>query len=624
MSGICGIVRLDGGGPSPAEIAAMSEVLQRRGPDGTGTWVGGCAALGHTLLATTPEALVERLPMTHADSGCTITADVRLDNREELLAALGLSGETRVIGDGELVLLAYLRWGEDCPKHLLGDFAFAIWDERSQQLFCARDHMGMRQFNYCHIPGQMFVFSTEDTGVLAHPAVPKNLNEGRIADFLADLDDYDITSTFFEAVQRLPPAHSLSVGPRTCEIRRYWTLRAPSMPRLETGESPADAFLTVFTEAVRVRLRGNRVVGAMLSGGLDSSAVVAISASILAASGQGPLCTISAVAPDAANCPETEAIRTALSIDGLHPIFVSLADLDGIGDQLKAALWDTDNPFELNGTMLRCIYAAARRNGIKVVLDGGSGDVILTSNNRLASLLSAGRVGPAIREVVGQIKFWKPDKPLTYTAVKMTSAAWVAFAPLAIRSWWRRLRILRKPPATVPGLAERVGFADRRRHALRHLRVLKPGDPQWRTQAILHPNLVTGRERYDQLAGSMGVEPRDPFMDIRVIEFCLSLPAEQIESGGWPKILLRRALASRVPGTIAWRRGKEHLGGDFTRALLADWKDWPDSMCDRHSPLGRYLSHSAMRDLREHRNDPPTGPRLSFFALDRFLRRYGG
>lgn len=623
MSGICGIVALDGKGPSRPDIAAMTAVLERRGPDAINYWIEGPAALGHTLLATTPEALAERLPLTDEGSGCTITADVRLDNREELIPLLRLESEDRVIGDGELILRAYLEWGEDCPKHLLGDFAFAIWDPRSQSLFAARDHMGMRQFNYCHLPGQAFAFATEDMGVLAHPRVPKELNEGRIADFLANFDDYDITSTFFEAVQRLPPAHCLLVGPRTCKVRRYWTLRAPPTQRFETDKAAADAFLTMFTEAVRVRLRGDRVTGAMLSGGLDSSAVVAIAARLLGGSGRGPLRTISAVAPDPADCPETQAIRTALSIDGLEPIFVNLADLDGNAALLKAALWDTDNPFELHGTMLRCIYAAARRNGIKVVLDGGSGDVILASDNRLASLLSAGRVKSAFREVVGQVEFWQPGKRKTYMAVQMASAAWVAFAPLAMRSWWRRLRIARKTPGTVPDLAERVGFADRRRHALRHLRVLKPGDPAWRTQAILHPNLVTGRERYDQLAGSMGVEPRDPFMDIRVIEFCLSLPAGQLASGGWPKILLRRALASLVPEAIAWRRGKEHLGWSFTCALFDRWPGWSEGMCDPTSPLAAYLSRATLRDVRRGRNRQLTGPMLNFFALDRFLRRHG-
>ena len=106
MSGICGVWAFDGGAPDLDPLLAK---LERRGPDGTNRWQDGPVALGHTLLATTPEALVEVLPLTEPDSGCTITADARIDNREELIAALDLAGETRVIGDGELILRAYLE-----------------------------------------------------------------------------------------------------------------------------------------------------------------------------------------------------------------------------------------------------------------------------------------------------------------------------------------------------------------------------------------------------------------------------------------------------------------------------------------------------------------------------------
>ena len=123
MSGICGIVALGAVDPTLAEIQALARPLQRRGPDGTHFHLEPKAALGHTLLATTPEALVEVLPLADPASGCTITAEARLDNRDELLAALELGSAARTIGDGELVLRAYLKWGEDCPTRLLGDFA---------------------------------------------------------------------------------------------------------------------------------------------------------------------------------------------------------------------------------------------------------------------------------------------------------------------------------------------------------------------------------------------------------------------------------------------------------------------------------------------------------------------
>ena len=134
------------------------------------------------MLATTPELLIEPQPFEHPETGCVITADVRLDNREELIAALDVHRDP--VGDAEIILGTYLKWGGDCPNHLLGDFAFAIWDPRHKRVFCARDHSGMRQLYYHHKRGSRFLFATEARAILVLPQVPYHLNEGRIADFL--------------------------------------------------------------------------------------------------------------------------------------------------------------------------------------------------------------------------------------------------------------------------------------------------------------------------------------------------------------------------------------------------------------------------------------------------------
>jgi len=621
MSGICGIVMLDGSMPGRTDLAAMTAQLARRGPDGTHHWHSGNAALGHTLLATTPEALVETLPLADPPSGCTITADCRLDNREDLIASLNLSDADRVLGDGELILRAYLQWGEECPAKLLGDFAFAIWDPRAETLFCARDHMGMKQFNYCYIPGRFFVFATEDTAMLAHRGVPGAVDVGRIADLIVDLEGFDLTSTFFESIKRLPPAHSMSINPGGLQLVRYWTLQPGPMLRLATDEAYAKAFKAIFTEAVRARMRTANGIAAMLSGGLDSTSVATIAAEISVADNKGSLTTISAVSPAGVDCAETKAIHSALTNPEFSPIFVNLADLGGMAEQLITTLDECRNPFEVNGSMVRSIYLAARQSGKNVVLDGGGGDVILTSDNRIATLLSQRRPRQALSELRDQLSFWKLDKPTRFAVAEIASAIWVAFAPPDLRRRWRRFRVSGRIPGAAVSFAKKAGLAQRRRIADEALRVVAAADPVWRAQAILHPNLVSGRERFDQLAASAGVESRDPFMDIRVIAFCLSLPPDQLQSGGWPKVILRRAMDKLLPEDIVWRRGKEHLGWSFTLAVLGRWSEWADSMCDPSSPLRNYLTPSALRRLSAARNNP-TGPRLRLFALDRFLRRY--
>ena len=158
MSGIVGIYRPEGI-VANADLERMVETISHRGGDGSSVWTEGPIGLGHRMLHTTPESLHEKLPLVSDSHDLTITADARIDNREELWTALGFSGSPHVeVADSQLILASYERWGERCPEKLLGDFSFAIWDRRKQVLFCARDHYGVRPFNYHYRPGQAFVY----------------------------------------------------------------------------------------------------------------------------------------------------------------------------------------------------------------------------------------------------------------------------------------------------------------------------------------------------------------------------------------------------------------------------------------------------------------------------------
>ena len=183
MSGICGEFNLDGGPVDDSDIRVMTRWLERRGPDGTSILGNGSFGCGHSLLATTPESSVEHQPFADLDSGCVITADARLDYRDELIAQLGIERRLQEIGDAELILRSYLRWGEQCPARLLGDYAFAIWNPRERRLFCARDPFGMRPLCYHYAPGRRFVFASDTRAILLLTEVPHRVSEERIADF---------------------------------------------------------------------------------------------------------------------------------------------------------------------------------------------------------------------------------------------------------------------------------------------------------------------------------------------------------------------------------------------------------------------------------------------------------
>lgn len=572
MSGIFGLFNQDGAPVSRGELTDMASLLERRGPDGTGLWNAGCAGLGHTLLATTPELVFERQPRRDPATGCVITADVRLDNRDELLAALGLGDRAAVIGDAGLILAAYLAWGESCPARFLGDFAFAIWDPRHRALFCARDQFGMRPFYYHHTPGRFLVFASEPKAILVLPQTPYRINEGRIADFLvSELEGIDKTSTFFEEVYRLPPAHTLTVTPDRMTQRRYWTLEPGPELRLASNEAYAEAFLDVFREAVRCRLRSAGQVGSMLSGGMDSGSVVAVARELLAEEGRGPLPTFCAVGPDPETCVETRTIHEALTMDGLEPHLVNHAELQEWLPELEELTWNLEEPFDAHMTLVRTVYLAAHRQGIKLLLDGVAGDVVLGEGSYLARLLRRGRWRTAYREAVAQNRFWGGAYPPWRALYQAARSAFVpqsvrrVLAPLRAR---QRVRRNVRDSAICPRFARRIRLAERLDTLDGHgsAGASVPYGVE-RARAIEHPYLTVGRERYDRVASAVAVEPRDPFLDRRVVHFCLSLPGGQRLADGWPKVVLRRAMAGRLPDAVRWRRGKEHLGWAFTKNL---------------------------------------------------------
>lgn len=582
MSGIFGLLNTDGAPIAERDLARMAAPLERRGPEGTGIWYDGVAGLGHTLLATTPEAVHERLPLRHPASGCVITADARLDNRPELLSALGLHDRTADIGDAEVILRAYLAWGEACLERLLGDFVFAIWNPRVHTLFCARDHFGLRPIYYHHTPGRFFACASEPRAILNLPQTPYRINEGRIADFLVnELEGIDKTSTFFEEVYRLPPAHTLTVTPEGITKLCYWTLEPGPELRLRSDEDYAEAFLEVFTEAVRCRLRSAGPVGSMLSGGMDSGSVVAVARGLLAEQGRGPLLTFSAVGPDPDTCVETRAIHAAMTMDGLAPHTICFSDLDALMPELEELTWDLDEPFDNHMTLPRAVYLTARRAGVKVVLDGVGGDIVLAEGTHLARLLRRGRWWKAWHEAVLQDRFWGGHYPAWQS---FYHSARTAFVPDSARRLRHRLtaagRMRRRVEQRMRGVLIHPAFAARISLSGRLAVLDGHGSPglmpdygRERAKAVLHPYQTVGRERYDRVAATLALEPRAPFLDRRLVEFCLQLPGGQKLDEGWPKAILRRATVNRLPDAVRWRRGKEHLGWSFTEALMGHMQE---------------------------------------------------
>ena len=652
MSGIAGAYSLDGRPAERAALRRMVEAMPHRGPDGTGLWCEGPVGLGHRMLHTTPESLSERLPCEDPASSAVITSDVRIDNRDELIGQLGLRARAHPISDSELVLAAYRRWGERCPERLLGAFAFAVWDRGAQKLFCARDHFGINPLYYHHRAGRAFAFASEIKALLALPSVPARLNEVRVADHLARMRE-DKEATIYEEILRLPPAHAMAITTGGVRQWKYWTLGPDPDVGAMSDEAYTERFLELFTEAVRCRLRSAFPVGAQLSGGLDSSFVACLARDLLRRQGEGPLHTISCVFDETPACDERPYIEAVLEGGGMAPHFVQgdrygpLSSLDEIYDVLD------DHVAAGNHHLIWEMYRAAQQAGVRVVLDGIDGDNTVSHGELyLKELARAGQWGEFAREVALTTERHRHadhrqgfQEALSNPGVLLTQfglselgrlaeqGRWLRFASGArqisryfsvergklYRRYGRKLLVPRPllrlrrarqgrdsplPPLVDEAFAQRIGLRKRLKQyegAALKLEAVRE------TQRMLFESgrIVPAFEATNHYAAAFSLEARHPFMDKRLIEFCLALPARQSFREGWTRMIMRQAMEGVVPEPVRWRAGKARITPHFTRGLFEVNAEPLRAQVRDLGPLKRYADVAHVQEMYE------AGPSLS-------------
>jgi asparagine synthase (glutamine-hydrolysing) len=540
----------------------------------------------------------------------SITADSRIDNRVELLASLGLVPDPRQdITDSDLILRAYERWGEHCPEKLLGDFAFAIWDQPRLTLFCARDHFGVKPFYYFR-SDQAFFFASEIKALLCLAEVPRYVNEMRVADFLVP-NLQDTTMTFYKDILRLPPAHRLTVCTDAVLIRRYWSLDPAREVHCRSNEEYAEGFREIFTDAVRVRVRCGLPLGSMLSGGLDSSSIVCVARQLMASSGDRRLHTFSAVFPNLPECDESPFIQTVLDQGRLEPHRVGAGDFSLLGD-LNRMLAHEDEPFFAPNLFLHwALYKAAKEQDVRVILDGIDGDI--TVSHGIGILQELARTGCWIalaREILGlSQRFQRSPWRILQNQI---------LRPLVPESVRRVRRLVRRNQTRVPLLsqafARRIGWTQtqelKRRGRVPPPRTAKQ-DHYWSlTQGLIPYSL----EVADHAAMAFSIEPRYPFFDKRLAEYCLALPTEQKIFHGWTRMVMRRGMANILPEKVQWRGGKADLSHNFFRSLLTSEGTVIEEMIRNPSaPIWEYVDQESLR--RTYYRTVSSGDREGALAL---------
>jgi asparagine synthase (glutamine-hydrolysing) len=551
MSGIVGYWNLDGHPADPRVLDRMLQSVSHRGPDGRRTFVEGAVALGHLRLFSTPESLCEVQPLFSGDRNLCLIFDGRLDNRAELFSEIVSKGlRLRDDTDAELALRAYECWGFECPTKLLGDFAFAIWDRRERRLFAARDHMGIKPFFY-HRSANLFVFGSEIRAILAHPEVPRRLKEERIADYLVDqIDRESPEATFYSDVSRLRAGWSMVVLPETIRTRDYWQLQVPHERKISLTEA-AEQFRDLLLTAVRCRLRSAFPVGAMLSGGLDSSSIVCLISKYLRSELKWPLKTVSLVDSDESRCLETPCIKEILRGGWLESFVIGSAEAPRYWNKVDAGIRSDAEPWEAkSGHFNRLCYEIAHDVGIRVLLTGIDGHLL--SLPRYEYLLMLAR----------NLQFWTLWRDLKAIEQDCEISPLSALRSYVLRpsmpDFFYALHRIRRPTYASrvpkdsfisPEFAKKTGVVERCqmrvREILRHLK-----DPGTLHRLNFTTDLLPAAwDGHEQLGAQLCIEPRHPLADVRLINFFLGLPLRHKVSAPKPKMVMRLAMEGIVPET---------------------------------------------------------------------------
>ena len=542
MNAICGYYRR--GECAEAGVAGMLGALSDYG-NVRAQWLEGPVAFGGWHTATSSEGAGRNACM-HRDAGVIVAADARLDDREALCEALDIRpAERHKLTDAGLVLRAWLRWGRDCPRHLLGDYAFAVWDAKERTLFCARDHAGVRPLYYAATRSGV-VFASAVEAVHAVPEVSDALDEATVAAYLTGTGWNSTTRTFFKEVRKLPPGHTLTVkgdppASHSPRIERYWRPEdAPTAPPA-SDDAYAEELLELMARAVADRLRGGPV-GTHLSGGLDSSSIAVLAARELRRQGCPPppafswLPALGQAAPAAKHAPEYDRIDAVCRQEDLQ-VFHRSPSVDDMVAMLRRDGALPGVHVHLNEEPVqRC----AAEQGVRVLLSGWGGDEGVSFNGRgyHQQLLLGGRW---LRLVAECRATSRPFRSLAQTALSIAHP----HLPGRLRRW-------------------RHGEVPRHRHWLidpefaRRAKPLpelpfRPISLRYAQAQLLRRGFLCQRiEGWAASGARRGIEYRYPLLDRRLLAFALSLPPDQFRRGAWGRWLMRRASSAILPPEICW------------------------------------------------------------------------
>ncbi len=530
MCGIAGQYCYKGGHPDRRFLAAMSERLAHRGPDGEGLHISGSTGLVHRRLAIidlSPDGLQ---PMTNEDNSLWLVFNGEIYNFVELREDLMHRGHIFYSkSDTEVILHAYEEWGHNCLTRFNGMWAFALWDENKQELFCARDRFGIKPFYYTDAGGS-FLFASEIKALLAHPDTKHAADETMLCTYLAWGVQDHCNHTMFEGIYQIEPAHALVVTKDGIQSPfKYWDVEVnPEIRETEDDRKVAACLGVQLLEAIRIHLRSDVAIGTCLSGGIDSSTLTALINTLI--KNEAPESvgvrqkTFSVVFSDK-KFDESRYIDEIVATTGVDADRVEPAP-GQLSEDIDRLVYMQDEPFgSLSIYAQYCVMRLAKKK-VKVVLDGQGADELLAGY--------LGYQGSYIRGLIRTFRWWTALAEIAGSIRKHRDFFSIARKQIRVRKMRRRL--LNCNPETIDRYQ---GTLDQ----VLHRELLKTNLP-----ALLHYE--------DRNSMAFSLESRVPFLDVRLVEYIASLPLSQKIRRGTTKVVLRSAIRGRVPESVRCRGDK--------------------------------------------------------------------
>lgn len=588
MSGIFGVVAFDGAPADEQTAATMAGQMTSWGRAAITTLSHDGAAFGQALTLATPEDVHSRMPTVWSHAGVLFTAQGRIDNRDELIRALGILGQdSSAMADTSIMLAAYQRWGEGTAPRLFGDWSFAAWHPRDRRLVLARDHHGNTALYLHHEPGTGRVLFSSAPASLHAAGVPRRLNEQRFAQGLVSWAGVRAAETMDLDIERLPPAHTALFTAGGRSTHRFWRPEDVTIQRARSLEEYGEGLRAVLDEATRARARSATPVALTLSGGLDSGSVASLASralrergAVLHAYTNVPIVDVSGTVGASRFGDERQLASATASFTGISDHHLldasSVTPMEGIARALAAL--DQPTHAASNAFWIQDLMAQAVANGQGTLLTGQGGNATISWTGRPRSTTFAGRW--RTKGVKGALGYLLP---LGVQRRRMAAA-------LAAGRWTNT--------AIEPAFAGRIGLAEAVGAGLG-----TGNQPRARASAIELRAAITqpGTSRVGDLwsmnSAHSGIDVRDPTADARVIDYSYSVPDEAYRSrDGLDRMLIRTAMTGLLPDEVRLNPDRGRQSADLVARLRASAGEVDAALAEAAGgPAEEYVSLAKLR-----------------------------